>query len=63
MHKHVTHNKCYATSREFAGAVLTFLREKSPELGDLRDAVTDKCKWGGRKNFRVINPKDFRVMA
>ena len=56
MHKHVTHNKCYATSREFAGAVLTFLREKVPRnWTDLRDAVTD--------NFRVINPKDFRVLA
>ena len=31
MHKHVTHNKCYATSREFAGEVLTFLREKVPQ--------------------------------
>ena len=29
-HKHVTHNKCYATSRKFAGEVLTFLREKVP---------------------------------
>jgi transposase len=56
MHKHVTHNKCYATSREFAGAVLTFLREKVPQnWADLRDTVTD--------NFRVINPKDFRVLA
>ncbi len=56
MHKHVTHNKCYATSREFAGAVLTFLREKVPQnWADLRDGVTD--------NFRVINPKDFRVLA
>jgi len=56
MHKHVTHNKCYATSREFAGAVLTFLREKVPQnWTDLRDTVTD--------NFRVINPKDFRVLA
>ena len=30
-YKHVTHSKCYATSREFAGAVLTFLREKVPQ--------------------------------
>jgi transposase len=56
MHKHVTHNKCYATSREFAGAVLAFLREKVPQnWADLRETVTD--------NFRVINPKDFRVVA
>jgi transposase len=56
MHKHVTHNKCYATSREFAGEVLTFLREKVPQnWAELCDSVTD--------NFRVINPKDFRVLA
>jgi transposase len=56
MHKRVTHNKCYATSREFAGAVLTFLCEKVPQnWADLRDTVTD--------NFRLINPKDFRVLA
>ncbi len=56
MHKHVTHNKCYATSREFADEVLTFLREKVPQnWADLCDSVTD--------NFRVINPKDFRVLA
>jgi transposase len=56
MHKHVTHNKCYATSREFAGEVLTFLRKKVPEnWPDLCDSVTD--------NFRVINPKDFRVLT
>jgi transposase len=56
MHKHVTHNKCYATSREFAGEALTFLREKVPQnWSELRDSITD--------NFRVINPKDFRVLA
>ncbi len=56
MHKHLTHNKCYATSREFAGAVLTFLRETVPQnWPDLCDSVTD--------NFRVINPKNFRVLA
>ena len=56
MHKHVTHNKCYATSREFAGEVLTFLRKEVPQnWPELCDLVTD--------NFRVINPKDFRVLA
>ena len=56
MHKHVTHNKCYATSREFAGEVLTFLRKEVPQnWPELCDSVTD--------NFRVINPKDFRVLA
>jgi transposase len=56
MHKHLTHNKCYASSREFAGTLLTFLREKVPQnWPELCDSVTD--------NFRVINPKDFRVLA
>ncbi len=56
MHKHLTHNKCYATSREFAGEVLTFLRETVPQnWAELCDSVTD--------NFRAINPKDFRVLA
>jgi len=31
MHKHVTHNKCYATFREFADEALTFLRKDVPE--------------------------------
>jgi hypothetical protein len=56
MHKHPTHNKTYATYREFADATLEFLREKVPKnWSQLCDSVTD--------NFRVINPKDFRVLA
>jgi len=56
MHKHLTHNRCYATYREFAEATLEFLREKVPKnWPDLCDSVTD--------NFRVINPKDFRVVT
>jgi len=56
MHKHVTHNKCYATCAQFADATLGFLREKVPRnWADLCDSVTD--------NFRVISPKDFRLMA
>ena len=56
MHKHVTHNKCYATCPQFAAAALGFLREKVPwNWADFCDSVTD--------NFRVINPKDFRVMT
>ena len=55
MHKHLTHNKTYATYREFAEAALTFLREKVPKnWPQFCDSVTD--------NFRVINPKDFRVL-
>ena len=56
MHKHLTHNKTYATYREFAQAALDFLRKKVPKRWpEFSDSVTD--------NFRVINPKDFRVLA
>src|SRR6202049_1490863 len=49
MHKHVTHNKCYATCGQFADATLNFLRDKVPKNWNcFRDAVSD--------NFRVINP-------
>ena len=56
MHKHLTHNKCYATYREFAKAVLEFLREKIPNSWpEICDLITD--------NFHVIDPKDFRILA
>ncbi len=54
-HKHVTHNKCYATFKEFAAAFLTFLREDVPrKWANFCDTVSD--------NFRIINPLDFRVL-
>ena len=31
MHRHITHNKCYATFREFSTAMLAFLREEVPK--------------------------------
>ena len=56
MHRNVTHNKCYVTCAQFADATLSFLREKVPgNWADLCDLVTD--------NFRINNPKDFRVMT
>jgi len=56
MHKNVTHNKCYATCGQFADATLDFLRDKVPKNWKrFRDSVTD--------NFRVISPKDFRVLT
>lgn len=56
MHKHLTHNKCYATYRGFAEATLEFLCETVPSHWfEFRDSVTD--------NFRLIDPKDFRVLA
>ena len=55
MHKHVTHNKTYATCRDSANATLEFLRDKVPKnWPELCDSVTD--------NFRIIDPKDFRVV-
>ena len=56
MHRNVTHNKYYATCAQFADATLGFLRENVPQnWADLCDSVTD--------NFRIINPKDFRVVT
>ena len=56
MHKYVTHNKCYASFRDFAGATLGFLREEVPRnWPQLCDSVTD--------NFRIIDPGDFRVVT
>jgi hypothetical protein len=56
MHKHITHNRCHATLADFADAVLTFLRKKVPEnWNELCDQVSD--------NFRVIDPKNFRVLT
>jgi transposase len=56
MHRNVTHNRTYATGAQFADTTLGFLREKvHRNWAAYRDSVTD--------NFRVINPKDFRVMT
>ena len=56
MHKTVTHNKCYAKYNDFCGAMLGFLREDVPRDWDiLCDNVSD--------NFRVISPRDFRVLT
>ena len=56
MHKHVTHNRCHATFADFKAAILTFLREEVPRKWHTYcDQVTD--------NFRIISPKDFRVLT
>jgi hypothetical protein len=56
MHKHLTHNKTYATYREFAEVTLDFLTHKVPNCWpEVCESVAD--------NFRVINPKDFRVLV
>jgi transposase len=56
MHKNVTHNRCYATYNNFCDAMLGFLRQNVPKDWDiLCDSVSD--------NFRVISPKEFRVLT
>ena len=56
MHKHITHNRCYERFADFRDAMLTFLREEVPREWDTYcDTVSD--------NFRIISPKDFRVLA
>ena len=56
MHRHTTHNKCYATFKDFSVAMLTFLRDDVPEnWRNYCDQVTD--------NFRVIDPTKFRIVA
>ena len=56
MHRHVTHNRDYATFREFRRTILKFLRWTIPKRwAFFRDRITD--------NFRVIYPCDFRVIA
>jgi transposase len=56
MHKHVTHNKTYAKFRDFADAILGFLCDDVPRRFDeFSSTITD--------NFRVIDPKDFRILA
>ena len=55
MHRYMTHNRCHSKYREFAEEVLEFLRETVPvRWSEFRDSVTD--------NFRVIDPRDFRVL-
>jgi transposase len=56
MHRHVTHNKCYATFARFRTAMLAFLTQEVPKnWPNFRVSVTN--------NFRVIDPKDIRVLT
>ncbi len=56
MHKHITHNRWHKTFADFREATLTFLRDEVPRNWHAYcDAVSD--------NFRVISPKDFRILA
>ena len=55
MHKHITHNRDHKTIRDFAAAVLGFLRNDVPRRWSaFCDLVSD--------NFRIIDPDAFRVI-
>ena len=55
MHKNVTHNRCHTKFRTFCSAVLDFLKRDVPANWRVFcDSVSD--------NFRVICPKDFRIL-
>jgi hypothetical protein len=56
MHKHTTHNRCYERFADFRDAMLTFLRQEVPKNWDAYcDTVSD--------NFRIISPKDLRILT
>jgi transposase len=56
MHRNITHNKCYEKFADFKNAILNFLSEEVPRnWGIYCDDVSD--------NFRIISPKDFRILA
>jgi len=55
MHANVTHNRFYATQKQFADAILHFFRETIPKNWlTFRDQVTD--------NFRIISHQNFRIL-
>ena len=50
------HNTCYETFADFKEAILSFLREDVPRKWHIScDMVTDY--------FRIISPKDFRILT
>ena len=56
IHRHTTHNKCYSSFKDFSIAMLNFLRDDVPRnWRTYCDEVTD--------NFRVIDPKKFRIIV
>jgi transposase len=56
MHEHVSRNKCYETFKEYADAMLHFLKVEVPRrFGEFSSRITD--------NFRIIDPKDFRIVG
>ena len=56
MQRHITHNKCHATFKDFSTAMLTFPRHRLPaNWQTYRDEVTH--------NFRIVNSTKFRIIA
>ena len=56
MHRHVTRNRYYPRQKQFAKAILRFLRETIPKhRRDFRDQATD--------NFRIISHHNLRVLG
>jgi transposase len=56
MHRHTTHNKCYSSFKDFSVAMLNFPHDDVPRnWRTYCDEVTD--------NFRVIEPKKYRIIA
>ena len=55
MHQFLTHNRHYPAQKQFAGAILKFLRETIPnEWKSFRSQVSD--------NFRVVTNQEFWVL-
>ena len=55
LHQYVTHNRYYRSQKQFADAILAFMRETIPrEWKNFRDTVSD--------NFRVMTHEKFRVL-
>ncbi|MDG1863722.1 MAG: transposase, partial [Yoonia sp.] len=55
LHQYVTHNRYYTNQKQFADAVLAFMRETIPhEWTKFREKVSD--------NFRVITHENFRIL-
>jgi len=55
LHQYVTHNRYYPSQKQFANAILAFMRKTIPqEWTKFRDKVSD--------NFRVITHENFRVL-
>lgn len=56
MHEHVSRNKTYGTFKEYADAILHFLKNEVPKrFEEFSSRITD--------NFRVIDPAEFRVVG